>query len=61
MTRSFLKALLAAVVLTLSGCYATIHPVVAVPVVVHPIMVAPPAESDHRPFAPTPILLSLKG
>lgn len=43
MTRSFLKALLAAGVLTLSGCYATIHPVVAVPVVVHPIMVAPPS------------------
>lgn len=41
MTRSFLKALLAAGVLTLSGCYATIPPVVAVPVVVHPIMVAP--------------------
>lgn len=41
MARSFLKALLAAGVLTLSGCYATIHPVVAVPVVVHPIMVAP--------------------
>lgn len=41
MTRSFLKALLAAGVLTLSGCYATIHPVVAVPVVVHPIMIAP--------------------
>jgi len=44
MTRSFLKALLAAGVLTLSGCYATIHPVVAVPVVVHPIMVAPSRE-----------------
>ena len=42
MARSFLKALLAAGVLTLSGCYATIHPVVAVPVVVHPVMVAPP-------------------